>query len=205
MTQHVPSVSAPVPQPAADGAPSAPPAAPPQARKVARLVSADTAQSSLKLAADGQLPYLQLQEDDKKDKGKGKSRSIPPLALVGAWILSVLLTVGIVMLSSDDSGSAASQPKREAMSKIEEQYFGNPARAELLPYQRLLREARQARARGDSKAEQQYYKQVLDLLHAETWGGAATSASRTRLEKGVTGSRDHDRELEQLILTVLGE
>ena len=54
------------------------PPPPPQARKVARLVSAEAAQSTLKLAADGQLPHLQLQEGDKKDKGQGKSRSIPP-------------------------------------------------------------------------------------------------------------------------------
>ncbi len=77
----------------------APPAAPPQARKVARLVSAEAAQSTFKLAADGQLPHLQLQEGDQKDKGQGKSRSIPPLVMIGAWILSVVLTVAIVMIT----------------------------------------------------------------------------------------------------------
>ena len=67
----------------------------------------------------------------------------------------------------------------------------------------MLREARQARARREPKAKQQCYRQVLDLLHAETWDGDSAGASRSRLEKGVTGSRDRDRELEQLILTVL--
>ena len=186
--------------------PTAPPAAPPQARKVARLVSADAAQSTLKLAADGQLPHLQLQEDDKKDKGQGKSRSIPPLVMILAWILSVVLTVAIVMITSDDgSSSATTEEKKEAMAKIEEAVLRQSRAGELLPYQRLLREARQARARSDFKAERQYYKQVLDLLHTETWGASATQASRNRLEKGITGSRDHDRELEQLILTVLGD
>ena len=154
--------------------PSAPPAAPPQARKVARLVSAEAAQSTLKLAADGQLPHLQLQEDDKKDKGQGKSRSIPPLVMIGAWVLSVVLTVAIVMITSDDEqferhhageGGGHGQDRRA--------FFGNPAQGELLPYQRLLREARQARARSDFKAERLYYKQVLDLLHTETWGGSS--------------------------------
>jgi len=201
-----PAASLPVPLPQVDGVPSAPPAAPPQARKVARLVSADAAQSTLKLAADGQLPHLQLLEGDKKDKGQGKLRAIPPLAMIGAWILSVVLTVVIVMMTYDDgSSSATTQAKTDALAKIEEQYFGHPERGELLPYQRLLREARQAREHGDFKAERQYYKQVLDLLHTETWGGSATPASRNRLEKGITGSRDHDRELEQLILTIIGD
>jgi len=218
-SQYFPSVTplAPVAGPSAprslvDGAPldgpsPEPPAAPPQARKVARLVSAEAAQSTLKVAADGQLPQLQLQESDKQDKGQGKSRSIPPVVMILAWIVSVVLTVIIVMISSgDDSASVTSQAKKDAIAKIEEpQFFGNPARGELLPYQRLLREACQARARRDLKAERVYYKQVLDLLHAETWDGSSGRAGQNRLEKGITGSRAHDRELEQLILTVLGE
>lgn len=205
----VPQVAASLapPVPVVPAAPAAPPVAPPQTRKVARLVSADAAQSTLKLAADGQLPQLQLQEIDKKDKAQGKSRSISPLVMILAWIFSVAVTVAVVMISSDDdSSSATSQAKKEAIAKIEDpQFFGNPARHELLPYQRLLREACQARARKDFKAERLYYKQVLDLLHTETWDGASARAAQNHLEKGITGSRDHDRELEQLILTVLGE
>jgi len=183
------------------------PVAPPQTRKVARLVTAEAAQSNLKLAADGQLPQLQLQEGDKKDKGQGKSRSIPPLVMIGAWVFSVVLTVVIVMITSDDgSSNATSKAKMEAIAKIEDpQFFGNPARGELLPYQRLLREACQARARRDFKAERHYYKQVLDLLHTETWDASLARPTQKSLETGITGSRDHDRELEQAILTILGE
>ena len=209
--QYFPSVTpaapaGPLPVPPVDGAPGAPPAAPPQVRKVARLVSAEAAQSSLKLAADGQLPHLQLQEDDKNAKGQGKSRSIPPLVMIGAWILSVVLTVAIVVIANPDSSSnVTTQDKETAMADIEKQFFGDPVRGELLPYQRLLREARQARARSDFKAERQYYKQVLDLLHTETWGSSAAPAPRDRLEKGITGSRDHDHDLERLILTILAD
>jgi hypothetical protein len=202
----LPAALAPAATVSVNDAPSGVPAAPPQARKVARFVTAEAAQSTLKLAADGQLPHLQLQESDKKDKDQRKSRSIPPLVMIAAWGFSVALTVVMVMFLGDDgSSSVTTQAKTDAMAKIEEQFFGNPARAELLPYQRSLRAARQARARGDFKAERQCYKQVLDLLHTETWGGATSAALRTRLEKGVTGSRDHDRELEQLILTVMGD
>ena len=82
----------------------------------------------------------------------------------------------MVITNNDGSSSVTTQAKREALAEIEEQFFGNPARGELLPYQRLLREARQARARGDFKAERQYYKQVLDLLHTETWGSSSAVA-----------------------------
>ena len=194
----------PIPLPTVDGVPTAPPAAPPQTRKVARLVTADTAQSTFKLAADGQLPHLQLQEGDGKDKGQGKSRSIPPLVMILAWVLSVAVTVAIVLVSNnnDDMG-VTTEAKQEALLAIEKNFFGHPERGELLPYERLLREARQARVRRDSKAERQYYKKVLDLLHTETWGGSSGSRPGRGLEKGITGSRDRDRELEQYILTVL--
>ena len=199
--------AAPRPGPRVLGAPpgAPPPVAPPQTRKVARLVSAEAAQSTLKLAADGQLPQLQLQENDKKDKGQGKSRSISPLVMIGAWILSVLFTVAIVVMTNSDSSSGVTAPDKEkALAKIEE-YFGNPGQGELRPYQRWLREARQARDRRDFKAERLYYKKVLDLLHTETWGGSATAASRDHLEKGITGSHKNDQDLEQAILTVLGD
>jgi hypothetical protein len=181
-----------------------PPAARPQARKVARLVSADAAESSLKIAPDGQLPNLQLQDVDKKDKGQGKSRAIPPLVLVAAWVFSVVMTIAIFMFSGNNNGTEAlTQDKAKAMKEIEEQYFGDPSRVALLPYQQLLREAQQARARGDFKAERQNYRQVLDLLRTEERAGRQPSAKH--LEKGVTGSREHDRELEKLIITVMGD
>ena len=108
--------------------------------------------------------------------------------MIGAWILSVGFTVAIVMVSNDGADpGVTTQAKTEAMATIEKDFFGRPERGELLPYQRLLREARQARARADFKAERQYYKQVLSLLHTETWDGSA-SASHARLGKGITGS-----------------
>jgi hypothetical protein len=203
---HFPSVTplVPLPLPPREAPPAGPPTPPPQARKVARLVSADTADSNLKIADDGQLPNLQLQDIDKKDKGQGKSRSIPPLVLIAAWAFSVVMTIAIVMFSGAGSESDATTPeKARAMKEIEDQYFGDSSRGGLLPYQRLLRAAQQARARDDFKAERQYYKQVLDLLRTESRDGGASS--HARLEKGITGSRNHDRDLEKLIITVLGD
>ena len=174
---------------------------PPHARKVARLVTAEAAQSNLKLAADGQLPSLQLQDTGRKDKTQGKSKTVSPLVLVAAWMMSVVATVAIVVYSASDSSDVTTAEQEKALEIIQSEYFGNPAAGELRPYQIYLREAHQARCRGDHKAEYQYYKKVLDLLR----GASRSEPSRAGLEKGITGSRDHDRKLEQQILKILAE
>ena len=125
--------------------------------------------------------------------------------MILAWIVSVAVTIAIVMVKSNDSSGIATEAKRNAMTKIEEQFFGNPAQGELLPYQRLLREARQAWSRGDLKAERELYKRVLDLLHTETRDESSPEKVRSGLEKGITGSRKNDQDLERYILTILEE
>jgi hypothetical protein len=194
--------SVPIPLPGREAA-AGPPEPPPQARKIARLVSADAAQSSLKIAADGQLPSLQLEDVDHKEKGQGKSRSIPPLVLVGAWVFSVVMTIAIVFALSGNDSDSTTPEKAKAMREIEEQFFGDPLHGPLLPYQQLLRQARQAHAREDLKAERRYYQRVLDLLRTESRQGGQSSPGR--LEKGVTGTRENDQELEKKIITVLGD
>ncbi len=183
-------------------------AAPLPPSRVARLVSADAAQSSLKIAADGQLPNLQLHDVDRKEKGQGKSRSIPLAVVVAAWIFSVVMTIAILMVSgAGRDANSASPEKARAMREIEEEYFGDAPHGPIRPYQRLLRDARQARAREDFKAERLYYRQVLDLLRTEPGypHSGLGAASSHGLEQGITGSREHDRDLEKLIITVLGD
>jgi hypothetical protein len=212
---YFPSVTLPAPAspsapptgapPAGGEAAASTPAAPPKSRKVARLVSAEAAQSSLKLAADGQLPHLHLQENDKKGKGDGKAKSIPTGVVVAVWVVSVGLTVAMVLHANSADDSDVAEKKKVAQAVIEKYVSGRNAGGELQPYQQLLRSARQARARGDFRAERQYYKQVLDLLHTETRDGSTGLATGGHLEKGVTGSRKNDHDLEESILTVLGE
>jgi hypothetical protein len=63
----------------------------------------------------------------------------------------------------------------------------------LEPYQILLRDAQQAYSRGDHRAQRDCYGKVLDLLRAE----------RGSEEKGLTGSRSKDKELEEALLVLL--
>ena len=145
---------------------------------------------------------------DRKEKGQGKSRSIPLAVVVAAWIFSVVMTVAILMVSG-------ARPRRQLrIARKGPRHEGNRggilwqcAAGPIRPYQRLLRDARQARAREDFKAERLYYRQVLDLLRTEPGyphSGLGTASSHG-LEQGITGSREHDRDLEKLIITVLGD
>lgn len=176
--------------------------APPIARKVARLVTAESAQSNVLLAADGQLPHLQLVEINKKDAGSGKAKAVNPLLVLAAVILSCGLSVAIVLFSDDESSGARSRRKSEAVQEIEDKFFGMPP---LLPYQVWLRNARQAECRGDHKAENDFYRKVLDVLRVESKTGRTTSIGASAHEAGVTGSHDNDLKLEQLIITATGD
>ena len=73
------------------------------ARKTARLVTAAATQSSFQLAADGQLPYLRLQEGKKENKAEAKSKSVNPLVLIGVLGFSVVMSI-IMVFWEDRAG-----------------------------------------------------------------------------------------------------
>jgi len=87
------------------------------------------------------------------------------------------------------------QQKKHARQTIEDTYFGsgNLDNKDLAPYQALLREAQRAHARGDVKTEREHYRKVLDMLREE----------RGTHEKGLTGSRSRDKDLEEAISVLL--
>jgi hypothetical protein len=191
------------PSPASSARPmAAPPLAPP---KVARFVAAEAGDSTLKPAADGQLPCLQLLEDETPDQVQTSRGTVRPWVLCSALSLSIALSITLATVDFD-AASATSQEKAAALGIIETEYFGNPEQGPLAFYQQQLRAATQAHCRGNGKAEHQYYLRVLNLLRAEPPGGAGSAlAPAAGSERGITGSRDRDRRLQQQIVTVLEE
>lgn len=184
------------------GPPIAPPVQvmppPSTSRKVAKLVSADSAVSNFTLAADGQLPHLQLDEGEDKPKAEQPARTIHPAVLFTLLAVSVVVSIGVVLWPSSGSAPPASATdKAKARAFIRDNFFGGGALTggELAPYQIMLREAQQAHSRGDRRIERLYYHKVLELLRAESTG-------RT---KGLTGSHARDKELEQRLVTLLSE
>jgi len=171
-----------------------PPAAAPskgQARNVARFVSADAAQSPLKLAEDGKLPELRLARDDEKAAVGEKSNSISPVVLVCLLAISVALSLLLVLW--DPSASGVTDEKVQARQTIRDNFFLTTGEEALAPYQQWLRQAQRAASRGDHQTEQKLYQKVLDQLRAQ----------RGPFDPGVTGSRARDEELENLIIIIL--
>ena len=191
-----PSESAPAPPTGPSSAP--PPTTPdrPQAdpRKVARFVTADAAQSTLKPSEDGKLPELHLNEGRKPESKQARSKTIHPLVLLGVLLMSVALSVLLVVMDTE-SHSTSTDAKAAARIRIQDNYFAGYGNQPIEPYQQYLREAQRAHSRGDFKTERRLYRKVLDLLWAE----------RGTFEKGLTGSRGRDDELERLISVLLRE
>lgn len=177
--------------------PPAPPAGPlPPPRRVARFISAETADSPLKLAEDGKLPELHLKEPGQREPQEKSGRSVHPLLLLVLLCTSMVLSTALVFIDFEPQDASGRQRAERARSVIQEEFFANLDPAQPLePYQLLLREAQRAHSVGDIRTERQRYQEVLRLLRAE----------RGKFDRGLTGSRGRDEELEEQIAIVLSE
>jgi hypothetical protein len=167
-------------------------------RKVARFVTADAAESALKPADDGKLPELQLRDAGEKSPREAGRKSMNPLVLFGLLTMSVVISVALVLAPSGPSEPGKSKARLEARRIIREEYFSDMDSPEQSPsksYQRCLREAQSAHSRGDYKTEKKLYRKVLDALRAD----------RANFDKGLTGTRDSDHQLEEQLLILLGD
>ncbi len=174
---------------------SDPPQPPAPRKKVARFISAETADSTLRPAADGKLPELQLDEGAVRQKPQEKSSSMNPLVLLGVLSVSVVLSIVLAMIDLGSPAAPRSERKEQMRYLIERDFFGsgNIDNRALKSYQILLREAQRAYTRGDYKTERKNYRRVLEMLRAE----------RGADRKGLTGSRRRDKKLEEAISVLL--
>ena len=133
--------------------------------------------------------------------------------MTAAIVFSILASV-LLLLVDFESSKEVSQSKEVARRTIQMEFAQShhpscPARSSpytgctcdppppLLEYQKLLRLAEQAHARGDVDEERRMYRRVLRMLRDET---------KTR--HGLTGSpqtTNHDAKLEELIGLALQE
>jgi DNA-directed RNA polymerase subunit RPC12/RpoP len=182
----------PLPAPSTGQPPAVPP--PPPGLKTARFVSAEAAQSTLKLAEDGKLPELHLRVGQEKDKREAKTSSVNPLVLFGLLAISVALSIALALL---DVGPPKAPLKEQARRKIEETFFPRDGQ-EPLQYQEYLMKAQRANTQGDLQAEQKAYEKVLDLLRQER-----PPYVKSDKQWSVTTSPRGDEELKRLISTLL--
>ncbi len=183
--------------------PSEPPAGPTPAvqppgwgQKTARFVSAEAAQSTLKLAEDGNLPELHLLEGERKAKEEEKSSTVTPLVLFGLLAISVALSIGLVWFNA---GPPQSGLQEDARGKVEDRFF--PRQGEdPLEYQEYLMQAQRAHSRGNHEIERKAYQKVLDLLRQER----PPYIERDK-PWSVTRNPQDDEDLKDLISTLLSD
>jgi DNA-directed RNA polymerase subunit RPC12/RpoP len=181
----------PLPAPSAGLPPAVPPPGP--GFKTARFISAEAAQSTLKLAEDGKLPELHLREGQQRDQKETKT-SVNPLVLFGLLAVSVALSIALVLL---DVGPPQRPLKDQARREIEERFFPRDGQ-EPVEYQEYLMKAQRANTQGDPEAERRAYEKVLDLLRQEH-----PSYSKDNRQWSVTTSPRGDEDLKRLISVLL--
>jgi hypothetical protein len=158
---------------------------------VARFIAAEPSQATFQLAADGQLPSLQLVEAGKTAAETTKASSMNPLLVLAA--IAASFCISVMMLLTDFESSGTEQRLNDARQQLETYFKGQ--RGPLAPYQIHLREAQQAYSRGARKTARDHYRKVLDELHAE--GGDKFH--------GLTGTPASDKHLEELLSTLLAQ
>lgn len=145
------------------------------------------------LGTDGKLPELRIKETAEDQPAAQESRSLNPWMLLAAVCLSLGLSVVLILMDVSPRNTSLEQKKLEARQTIDREYTANPGGKELEQYQLYLREALIAHYQGDYRKERKYYQAVLDMLRAE----------RLDPDRGLTGSRKRDRELEKCLTTLL--
>jgi len=192
-------VVAPPPTPPAPPRGVAPPAPLVPPVKTARLITAAAVVSTIQPTADGKLSELQLDDATRTLEGRPKGKSLSPLILLVVLSLSVALSMVAAMVDFSAPDASRSRRRIEARQRIEANYFPLVAEhGKATPperYQRYLAEAARAYTRGDRPLERRMYNRVLDLLRAE----------RDHAQRGLTGSRERDKQLEELITIVLSD
>ena len=172
-------------------------ATPAAGKKVARLILTQTAEPAWKLAPDGSLPSLHLEEDSPDEKKREVKRSSNPVLLVVVLAASLLTSLALLFVEPAPTTRSNLEELERAREELAAEYYSNlNPNAPLAEYQRLLREAHWAHSRGDHQRERELYRQVLLLLYAEKGRNSYT---------GLTGSRSRDERLEELLRILLKE
>jgi hypothetical protein len=189
-------VASPMSSPAAPlAAPVSPALRPAEAswltHRAARFITGDSTRAAIQPTSDGRLPGLQLDESTQRKAPTIKVSSSSPAFIIILLVISGIASLSMVLLDFEPGASEADR-RAQARFTIEHEYI-LPAQPPLPPYQIYLRRARQAHGVGDAEEEEFWYREVLMLLRAE---------GRSQF-RGVTGTPERDRRLEELIAQVL--
>ena len=163
---------------------------------VARFITDQQGDTLVKLGEDGHLPELTLSEASQRRSVEQPKSGTNPVLVYGAVAFSFVLSAAMLLIDAEPSN--VSQREVATARRLVTDFYGRPGDS-LKPYQRLLREAQLARARGDYAAEERAYRRVLAMLNSEDY-------NRTRGPErlaSLTGDPKSDARLRELISTLL--
>ncbi len=165
----------------------------PPGRKVAKFITDRAGGTLVRLGEDGHLPELQLIDADIVPKSsRQKPKETSPALLYGALGASLLMSMVLLFLEGD--AGPTRQGKAQARQMILKEFVGQEGQP-LRHYQRVLREAGLAAARGDVNGERESYRRVLQMLNSEDRNPFT----------GITGSLDDDDRLLKAIGVLLSQ
>ncbi len=157
---------------------------------VARII--DAAPEEDVFDEEGELPTLQLKENEKQKVDTEKIKSNP--VFLGVLICVSIVTSALLVVVSQMQTSASERRLDEARQEIKRFYKQMREDVPLRPYQLELREAQLAHSRNDRRAEVAAYRKTMARFRSEDKDPAY----------GVTGSIGSDAELEQLLSILIG-
>lgn len=159
---------------------------------LARFITDQPGEALVTLGEDGHLPELNLTEGADRAAAKNVKKESNPLVIYGLVAMSLLVSVVLILVDSDDSGGGSSD-KSQARTEIREFYGTDTDNPQ--PWQRTLREGRLAYSRNDRAAERRAYRRVLDQLNSEDLNRFT----------GLTGSPEQDDKLRRLIGVLISD
>jgi len=170
--------------------------------QVARFINDRTGEPLVKLGEDGQLPALELAElADEQPRERREARNTNPVllyALLGCSFLASLLMLVVDPQAKTASERTAAAAARQTLPE----YYGDPKGA-LLPYQKLLRGSQVAYSQGNTREEQDAYRQILRMLNSSDIRDPKNLNGLTGRQTG--RGRTSDDELRAALLTLLSE
>ena len=160
-------------------------------RQVARFITDEPGDPLVRLGEDGHMPELTLAAGDgQKPKRESRQEKNPATIYVAAAV-SFFLSMAMLLIDFEPGGTSV-ETQSAARRELAE-FYGKDGK-DLLPYQRLLREARLAHSRKDSAGERRAYRRVFALLNSED----------NNPFTGLTGSPASDERLRELIAILNG-
>lgn len=175
---------------------------PREARKrshVARFLSNRSGEPLVKLGEDGQLPALELAElsEDRPRERRESTQSSNPLLLYAVLGFSIVMSLGLLLLDPDASGTETASQQSDARAVVRKFIGGSEGNFE--PYQRLLRKALVDHSQGDAASERRHYRMVLEMLNSADVRSDLNGLTGAQTGRGPAGDDELRGALETLL------